>query len=398
MKNIFSYLTNNKDRSILAFDPVKIMESDGDSYLNDLSHFLALHKNDYCFGYLSYDLKNEIKGIKKEANNDAGFGLTGFFVPRYVVQWDENNALTFLKGTSNPEAMDFIHAFLAEKETDEKLHLTLTSNLSKSEYLAKVEHIQSDIAEGKIEGINFCQNFYARNVHINPLNTFFQLIEVSKAPFSCYLKWEGSHLLCASPERYIERIGNKLLTQPIKGTAKRGKTKEEDDQLKTRLLTSEKERQENILTTLAVQTELAKIAKNKEATIDELCQLYSFETVHQLISTISAELNEDTSFVDIIRTLFPMGSMTGVPTEKAIDLIDEYETFNRGLYSGSVGYIDPNGNFDFNVVIRSVLYNEETNRLNCPVGGAITAQSIPEEEYKECLLKIEAIQKVLNNG
>lgn len=397
MKNIFSYLTDNKSRSILAFDLVEIMESNGESYLTDLSNFLKLYANDYRFGYLSYDLKNEIKGINRNADNDAGFALVGFFVPRYVVQWDENNELTFLKGTPNSKAMDFITSFLAEKEAKEKLHIKLTPSLPKSDYIAKVKHIQSDIEEGKIEGINFCQNFFTENVQLHPLNTFFQLNQVSKAPFSCYLKWENSHLLCASPERYIERKGNKLLTEPIKGTAKRGKNKEEDEQLKADLVNSEKERLENTITAHAVQKELAKIAIDNKATIDELCQLYSFETVHQLISTVSAELAEETTFVDILKALFPMGSMTGVPTENALYLIDEYETFNRGLYSGSVGYFKPNGDFDFNVVIRSLLYNDETNHLNCPVGGAITAQSIPEKEYEECLLKIEAIRKVLNN-
>ena len=198
-------------------------------------------------------------------------------------------------------------------------------------------------------------------------------------------------MFCGSPERYIEKKDGRLRSQPIKGTAPRSNDPETDKQLKESLQQNEKERAENIMIVDLVRNDLSKIAQAKSVKVDELCQVYSFENVHQMISTISCIPKEDASFTDIIRATFPMGSMTGAPKLKAMEIIEQSEDFKRGLYSGSMGYISPNGDFDFNVVIRSLLFNELTKYLSCAVGGAITIQSIPEDEYQECLTKVKRI-------
>lgn len=396
MKNRYVFFTDNIQLSLLAFGTSDVLECNETNCLNLLSKFLEKHKNDYRFGFLSYNLKNEIVQLKSENTDYIGFPTIGFFVPKYVVQFDKNDNPTFLKGEKDPQSEQFISDFLKQKEIQPQNKIELTSKLTKTEYISTVEELQKDIQNGTIEGINFCQDFFAKDKTIAALPTFFSLNKIAKAPFSCFVSWEDKYLLSASPERFIKLEGNKLITQPIKGTAKRGETPEEDERLKINLQTDKKERAENSMTAHLVEKELIEIAEKDTVKIDELCGVYTFGTVHQLISTISATIGENMDFASLLKGLFPMGSMAGVPKLAALELIDKYENFNRGLYSGSVGYFKPNGDFDFNVVIRSVLYNDKTKNISCPVGGAITAKAVPEKEFEECLIKVDALKKVLN--
>jgi para-aminobenzoate synthetase component 1 len=245
--------------------------------------------------------------------------------------------------------------------------------------------------------MNFCQEFFVENLEINPLETYSKLIEISPTPFSVFYKNENKYLISASPERFLKKIGTKIISQPIKGTIKRGENAEIDLQLRTQLECDEKERSENIMIVDLVRNDLSKTAKQASVKVEELCGIYSFKQVHQMISTISSEIDQETHFVDVIKSMFPMGSMTGAPKIEAMKLIEKFEKTKRGLYSGAVGYINPQGDFDFNVVIRSILYNLDKKYLSFSVGSAITAKSIAESEYDECLLKTEAIKKVLIN-
>ena len=228
---------------------------------------------------------------------------------------------------------------------------------------------------------------FAKNLLLN---------KITQAPFSSFFHTGDYTVFCGSPERFLKREGNTLLSEPIKGTAKRGKTGEEDDKLKNDLINDPKERAENIMIVDLVRNDLSKIATKNSVTVNDLCKIHTFETVHQMISSISCEINENTPFIDIIKATFPMGSMTGVPKIRAMELIEEHESFKRGLYSGSIGYIKPNGDFDFNVVIRSLLYNKAKKLLSCSVGGAITDLSSPEKEYEECLTKVQRILDGMN--
>ncbi|HLW29596.1 MAG TPA: anthranilate synthase component I family protein [Brumimicrobium sp.] len=395
MKNIFTFLTNNKNESILAFDPEFVVECNEENCLEKATDFIQKHSDDYRFGFLSYDLKNEVEDLVSENPDCIQFPKVGFFVPRYVVKWDENEKQIFLKGKEDHVALEFIADFLSQKERQTINKVELTPGLTKVEYISKIEKLQEEIQLGNIYEVTFCQEFYAKNCKIEPLSTYFALNNATKSTFSCFMEWEGRYLLSASPERFLKREGNQLITQPIKGTAKRGATPEEDLQLKTDLLASEKERAENIMIVDLVRNDLSRIAERNSVQVDELLGAYTFETVHQLISTVSATINEKVTILEILKALFPMGSMTGAPKISAMELIESHETFKRGLYSGSVGYFKPNGDFDFNVIIRSILYNEKTQNISCPVGGAITLKSSPEMEYEECLVKVNALKKIL---
>jgi para-aminobenzoate synthetase component 1 len=256
--------------------------------------------------------------------------------------------------------------------------------------------LQQHIHRGDIYEVNFCQEFYA-TVKFSPEQAYLKLQKYSPAPYSCILKLNKNYLLAASPERFLKKTGKKIISQPIKGTSERNSNPKKDTLLKESLRTSPKERSENIMIVDLVRNDLSRIAEPGSVNVDELCGVYSFEHVHQMISSISATLTTD-SINQIIRATFPMGSMTGAPKLNALKLAEDFEPVKRGIYSGAVGYITPEKDFDFNVVIRCIQYNVENMYLSYMVGGAITSLSIAEDEYKECLIKARAMEVLLRNN
>ena len=269
--------------------------------------------------------------------------------------------------------------------------------IHKDDYFQKLNAILNHIHRGDIYEANFCQEFYSENSTINPIEVYQNLNEISKPPFATFLKLNDKYLLSASPERYLKKEGETVISQPIKGTERRAETPEEDIALISALEKNPKERAENIMIVDLVRNDLSKTAIKGSVKVDELCKVYTFEQVHQLISTISCKVPKEMHPVDIIKNTFPMGSMTGAPKISAMKIMEELEETKRGLYSGAVGYFTPTGNFDFNVIIRSILYNATEKHVSYSVGGAITSQSEPEKEYEECLLKAKAMKQVLLN-
>ncbi len=288
---------------------------------------------------------------------------------------------------------------LISEKTPAKQGLPLTTEISnritKEEYISTIEKIKNDIRLGNIYELNFCQEFYAADTVINPVDVFWKLNAISKAPFTSFFKNEDNYLMCASPERFLKRQNNTLISQPIKGTRRRIQDQKQDNLLKQQLFFDEKERSENVMIVDLVRNDFSKIALKNSVEVEELFGIYSFEQVHQMISTISCSISKDLSFSDIIRAVFPMGSMTGAPKLAALERIEEYEMTKRGLFSGTVGYITPKGNFDFNVVIRSILCNRQKKYISLQAGSAITIDCDAEKEYEECLLKARAMREAL---
>ena len=275
--------------------------------------------------------------------------------------------------------------------------LKIKLRTSKDDYFKKLNNILEHIHRGDIYEANFCQEFYTSG-HITPLATYKRLNAISKPPFASFVRLFNNYALCASPERYLKKSKTKVVSQPIKGTSKRSKDKNKDNALKKALENDPKERSENIMIVDLVRNDLSKTASKGSVTVQELCKVYTFEQVHQLISTVTSQVSDSLSPIDVLQSTFPMGSMTGAPKVSAMKIIEEYEDAKRGLYSGAIGYITPNGDFDFNVVIRSILYNAEKAYISYSVGGAITANSIPEKEYEECLIKAKAMREALLNN
>jgi para-aminobenzoate synthetase component 1 len=367
--------------------------------LNTFQCFLN-EKPNWLFGFLSYDLKNDIENLTSKNTDKLGFPEIHFFVPEVVIQIDESNVSVVYDDalTTKARAEEIHHLCFDEKHSTGKKNSTdiqIVSGITKNEYLNAIYKLKEHILKGDIYEINYCIEFFAENAVIDTVDTFEKLNNISHAPFSAFGKFNNNYILCSSPERFIKKSGNTLISQPIKGTQKRSFNQQEDEQLKIHLQQNDKEKSENIMIVDLVRNDLSRIAKQGSVKVDELLGLYTFKQVHQLISTIQCEVDASVSFTDIIRSTFPMGSMTGAPKVSAMKLIEEYEHDKRGVYSGAIGYIKPNGDFDFNVIIRSILYNAKTHTLSFMAGSAITAKSNAIEEYEECLLKAKAMFEVL---
>ncbi|RIV33011.1 anthranilate synthase component I family protein [Flagellimonas lutimaris] len=369
--------------------------------LNELQTFME-HEKDWLFGYFSYDFKNELEELISNNFDALGFPVLQFFQPNKIIIVDEGQLhFKYLEAFANEIESDYAEITkyrstdASKKGTDP---IKIKMRIHKDAYFEKTNQFLEHIHRGDIYEANFCQEFYAEDVSIDPWETYGKLNAISEPPFAAFVNLDNRYLMCASPERYIKKIGEKVISQPIKGTAPRGKNEDEDKRIKIALTKDEKERAENIMITDLVRNDLSKSALKGSVQVEELCKAYTFKQVHQLISTIVSTVSKDKNPVELIKETFPMGSMTGAPKISAMKIIEELEETKRGLYSGTVGYFDPNGNFDFNVVIRSILYNATKKYVSYSVGGAITSKSNPENEYQECLLKAKAMRTVLEEG
>ena len=348
-------------------------------------------RRDWCFGFLGYDLKNELESLSSRHPDRTGFPDMYFFRPQVVVGI-RNGQLEIDSLTTEPvEVYKEITTAQAVAILPPGAAPEFRPRMPKNEYLATVEALRRHIFDGDVYEVNLCQEFYAEHAAIDPAVVFTRLNALAKAPFSAFFRLGHRYLLCASPERFLKKKGDLLLTQPIKGTRRRGQTPEEDARIRAELFSSEKDRAENVMIVDLVRNDLARHCLAGTVTVEELFGIYSFETVHQMISTVSGCLRPGADLFEALRDAFPMGSMTGAPKVMAMELIEQYERSRRGLYSGAVGYISPEGDFDFNVVIRSLFYNNISSYLSVQVGGAIVYDSVPEAEYEECLVKAEAM-------
>ena len=376
---------------MLAVGDRKICQRQENAW-EQLKVFLNENKGKWIFGHLTYDLKNEIENLTSSHPDHIAFPSISFFVPEILITIRGD----LLKIESNLESPEKIYYELINQKISqsELPQIEFKNRISKEDYLDKAQKILDHIQFGDVYELNFCMEFFAENISIEPNQLYNALNRFSPAPFSCFYRNENQYILSASPERFLSKKNDKVFSQPIKGTIRRGKTDEDDSVLIQKLKNDEKERAENIMIVDLVRNDLSRSCKPGTVKVDELCGVYTFPHVHQMISTISGKLKNEIHIVDIIKNAFPMGSMTGAPKVRAMELIELYEETKRGLYSGTVGYITPDGDFDFNVVIRSLQYNTSSNYLSVITGSAITALSNPENEYEECMLKAKAFMEL----
>ena len=343
-------------------------------------------------GLLGYDLKNEVEGLSSNLPDDLNFPDLYFFAPLHLIKIKGNQAEII--SSESERIWDQLNNETL-KPLEAVSNLTLQARFTKQEYINTFTQIRQHINRGDIYVTNFCQEFFTANAKLDPLNVFRQLNAASPAPFAGFFKHHGQYIMCASPERFMAKRGKQLISQPIKGTAKRGNSDQEDEVIKQELRNNPKEQQENVMIVDLVRNDLTKSAEPGTVKTEELFGIYTFEQVHQMISTVTCRLQDGLSVVDAVRNTFPMGSMTGAPKLKAMELMERYERTRRGVYSGALGYFDPEDDFDFNVVIRAILYNACKQYLSFQVGSAITFDAVAEQEYNECLLKAQAIMQVL---
>lgn len=384
--------------TILAVDALTAIKTDYHNAFDELNTYQQITK-DWIFGYLSYDLKNDVEDLKSSNYDGLEFPDLFFFQPKklFLISEDklEIKYLTMCDDEIDADIEDVKN--LKSESSNLKSEITINQRISKENYLEKVGQMLDHIHRGDIYEANFCMEFYAEDVLIDPLEMYSKLNAISEPPFAVYFKNYKQYLLSASPERYIRKEGDKIISQPIKGTAKRSTDQTEDNTIKETLISNEKERSENIMIVDLVRNDLSRTASKGSVEVEELCGGYTFKQVHHLISTVVSKTEENVLPLDVVRTTFPMGSMTGAPKISAMQIIEKLEETKRGLYSGAVGYFTPEGDFDFNVVIRSILYDEKAKYVSFSVGSAITSQANPEMEYEECLLKAKAMRTVLES-
>lgn len=379
--------------TMLAIGAKRVFQSDGSKTFDKLD---AFHKASpsWLFGFLGYDLKNELEDLSSQHENHTQFPDACLFEPEHLIIFHSEEVEVL---SDNP---DWVRAQIMSAKSIESINGFGPANasVSKEDYIDKVQKLRQHIEEGDVYEINYCQEFWGEIHSLNPIAAYLDLNAISPKPFSAFQKFKDQYLLCASPERFMKKIGDQLISQPIKGTIKRGSTPAEDESLKYQLRHDEKELAENMMIVDLVRNDLARSSKAGTVKVEEIFGIYTFEQVHQMISTITAEKRDDQPWIEVLRMAFPMGSMTGAPKIKVMELIEQYENTKRGIFSGAAGYITPEGDFDFNVIIRSLFLDLKSSLYSFQVGSAITYDSVPEKEYEECMVKAKAIFKLIKSN
>jgi len=401
--NIFCFLDNHQYQSpyhshecLLAAGAIDFLQFSPGEAFDQLKKFSDKH-NDWMFGHFGYDLKNEIENLSSDHEDHIGFPVLFFFIPEIIIELhhDEIN-IGSLKNDHAEIYSQIIAGGIEENNTQDSREINIQSRFDKKEYIRTVEALRTHILRGDCYEINFCQEFYAENILLDPLSVYTLLDGVSPNPFSSFYKLNDRFVMCASPERYLKKTGSSIVSQPIKGTWEKNIADLSEDNLnKDKLFKSAKDRSENVMVVDLVRNDLSKICQEGTVSVEELFGIYSFPNLHHMISSITGEMKNDLHWADAVKATFPMGSMTGAPKKRVMELIERYEKTKRGIFSGALGYVTPEKDFDFNVVIRSIFYNQTEHYLSFLVGSGITFYSEPEKEYEECQLKVFSIKKVL---
>jgi para-aminobenzoate synthetase component I len=379
-----------------AGEKARVQASAGNAF-EQLRKFSIEH-NDWLFGHFSFDLKTETEQSPSHLPDFIQFPDLFFFVPDIILIIDAREIQIGTCGDNHQEIFDGIVNGVFNRKKNTNRQAIIQKRISRELYLETVNRIQEHILRGDCYEINFCQEFFVEGMNFDPYELYKDLHEISPSPFSAFYRIADKFLLCASPERYLKKEGLKILSQPIKGTSARDTANiHHDNELRVELASSEKDRAENVMVVDLVRNDLSKVCETDSVRVTELFGIYSFAQVHQMISTIEGIPLGKLHWTEMIAGTFPMGSMTGAPKRRVLELIEQYEKTKRGIFSGAVGYVKPNQDFDFNVVIRSLLYNNSAQYLSYFAGSGITANSDPEKEYEECLVKVTAFERVIKN-
>ncbi len=386
---IFSFLDSNNHKEnyhkydfICAIDILDTFE-----FTKDFQPKL----DNFYFGHLTFDIYCKDDNTKSNSNF-IEFEKSFLYLPRYIIYGLENRVYFNRNLIEAMEIKDHIDNI--NLKTYHIPNINFIPRINQYDYSKKVLSIQNKIQEGDFYELNFCIELIAENIELSPIETFQIINSTTKAPMSALVKYRDKYILSFSPERFMAKRGNVLIAQPIKGTARRNLLNADlDDDLKTQLENSEKERAENSMIVDLMRHDLTFYAIPGTVLVREYCKVYSFQTVHQMISTVSAELQDENEAIKALFKALPAASMTGAPKKIVVETILELENFSRGIYAGHIGYIDNQGDFDFNVVIRTLEFDSLAKKASIHVGSAITLLSNPKDEYDECLLKAQGILK-----
>jgi para-aminobenzoate synthetase component 1 len=378
-------------KTFAAAGSIKTIMPDSDDPFQDLKEFYDAEQ-DWIIGRLNYDLKNNLEDLVSDNYDRLKSEEMSFFIPETLIFFQSGGILI---STVHDPGQIFNEILDSPIPSYYQQSFKIESDTSKEEYINAVNAIKRQIIKGDFYELNYCMEFFTKVQNIDLAGIYLQLNKLSPMPFSVFMGMNGQYIVSASPERFLKKTGNNILAQPIKGTMRRDTDPMVDKKLKQQLRHSEKEIAENMMIVDLMRNDLGRSAIPGSTMVPEMFEIYSYNHIHQMISTVSAKLRRDVHLVDAIKIAFPMGSMTGAPKIRVMETIEHYENSKRGIFSGSAGYITPEGDFDFNVLIRSIFYSHKTSYLKFNAGSAITYDAEPEYEYNECMLKTRSMREVL---
>ena len=406
--NPFIKIKSKNNQVIIEQDNEKVEAKDP---MKHLKHYLNKYQRNYqsdlpfiggAVGHFSYDLCHHFEKLPRTAVDDLnipdlnlGFYNGGIVFNHQTREYFVTDAQINSKAEKR---VDYIIKKLKEakvpnlKTKQANKDIKIKSNLSKKEYYKAINRIKDYIENGDIYQANMTQRFETE-LREEPLALYSKLRQVNPAPFAAYLNFKDYQILSSSPERFIRAKNNKLFTRPIKGTRPRGKNKAEDMKLKQELINSEKDKAELLMIVDLERNDFSKVAKTGTVKVPELFVVEKYPTVFHLVSQVECELDEKYDAVDCIRNTFPGGSITGAPKIRAMEIIDELEPTQRNIYTGSIGYLDFNGDMDLNIVIRTMV--TKAKKVYFQVGGGIVWDSDAAAEYQESLDKGKALVEAL---
>ncbi|MCH2038072.1 MAG: aminodeoxychorismate synthase component I [Rickettsiales bacterium] len=387
--------------SYIAYDALKTMQSSDINALEDI-----LSDNTSCFencwmGYLGYELKNSIESFNQD--QDSFIELPALYLIKFsnILVFDHHQqdiTLYYHNKKALAEFDDLMKESLDSVSTTVFLQVTeaLQSNMSKQDYLEKLDYIKQKILAGDIYQANLTRKFYGSITKSTDLiDVFATLCELSPSCYSAFLHWDDVTILSSSPEQFITIDADGIMeSRPIKGTSPRHHDNAMHDQIARDFLeNSEKDKAENLMIVDLMRNDFSRGAEIGSVKVSNLFNVKSYQTVHHMDSTISAKRKSEVSTASVVKNCFPPGSMTGTPKIRAMEICSEVEAQNRGVYSGTIGWFGGDGSCDLSVVIRTLIL--KGNNFEFQVGGAITYDSDPIAEWEETIAKARALLAIL---
>lgn len=351
----------------------------------------------WWLGFIGYGLRTQVEQVPITNPSPVDFPESYLFSPKLLLRLLDHETIE----ATGPWA----EYWLAHRNLPKSLSLQVSGEpmrfgepmawVKEEAYQQGFDKIKHHIAEGDVYELNYCVPFTAVTHGSDPSDMALAMLKEQDAPFGAVLKMDQRFIISLSPERYLKKQGKELVCQPMKGTAPRAADPEVDHANAQKLRESEKERAENMMIVDLVRNDMARASIPGTVAVTEMFGVYPFARVHQMISTITGYLTEGNSGLKALKYAFPMGSMTGAPKVRAMQIIDEVEAFERGPYSGALGYITPSGDYDFNVLIRSLFIDTPRRMAFFAAGGAITWDATAHDEWAEIQLKASHILATL---
>lgn len=368
-----------------------------------LSEYKIKNDTDFPFiggavGYLGYELYHQIEEINSKTIDDVNIPdmFFGFYDTVIIIDNLENKKYISSIFNEKNKLLNIENKIINYKHSKEKTthknEVEFLSNFSKLNYIKAIEKIKEYIKNGDVYQVNMTQRFECK-LNKTPFELYEKLRTINPAPFAAYFDIKEAQIVSSSPERFIKIKDRRIETRPIKGTMPRGKNPKEDNNNRLKLINSEKDHAELLMIVDLERNDLGKVSKTGTVKVPELFKLEEYATVFHLVSTITGEMKENISVVDVLKSTFPGGSITGAPKIRAIEIIDELEPTTRNIYTGSIGYIGFDESSDFNIAIRTILCKKD--KAYFQVGGGITWDSNSESEYQESLDKGKALMEAL---